>query len=124
MNAGRRQDLIQFEKKILTANAGGQFVTTWSTTEAQGSFEEWAEAIRHSETSARFTIPFRDGITPASHRILWDGAIWTITNAVHDAKRVDLAIDSDFSALIPATTLASTNKEYVDGLPVLRPLSD
>ena len=120
MNAGRRTDLLTFEARILTTLANGGIQTTWSPLASNGGFTEWAEALRQSETVAQFTIPYRSGITPASHRILWEGAVWNIASTVHDPKNIDLRISSDFARMIDVTTLQSTEHEFIDDeLPIV-----
>ncbi len=119
MQAGRLSDLLTFEKKIRTTNALEQHVITWSTSAATGTFTAWSEAARQSETSARFVIRYKEGITPDSHRILWDNARWLIVSVVHDRRRTMTIIESDFSSMIEVTHFQSDVREYIDGLPVI-----
>lgn len=115
--AGNLSDLVTFEARSLTQNAAGQMVATWGT-----GFSAWCEVTRHSEINARFATHYRPGVTPVSHRMIWDGAIWNIHSVVHDRKRSMLTIESDFSEMLEVTHLQSTNREFIDGLQVLRPL--
>jgi len=119
VNAGRRTDLIVFEARVLTALANGGIQTTWSPLAINGGFTEWCEALRQSETVVQFTIDYRSGITPASHRILWEGAVWNIASAVHDPKNTDLRISADFSMMIDVTHLQSTEHEFIATLPIV-----
>src|SRR5262245_43400582 len=114
MNVGRRSDLITFELRTLTVNEQ-QHVESWSF-----AFKQWAEAIRQSETVARFTIPYKADIRPNTHRIVWESSVWNITNEVHDQKRTVTIIDCDFSMMIEATHLDSTEREFVTDLPLVR----
>jgi head-tail adaptor len=115
MQAGRLSDLLVFQAKTRTTL--NEIVTiTWS-----GAFQEWGEAERLNEQACRFTIRYRSGITPDSHRILFFGAYWTITSVVQDRRHTALLIDCDFSDLIEVTHMQSEVREYIDGLPVLRP---
>lgn len=119
--AGRLKDLLVFEYKTITLNANGQQVPSWGT-----GFDEWGEAQRQSEQNCRFIIRYRetasgDRITAANSRIIYDGSIWTITNSVPDHKRSMLIIDSDFSQLVEVTHMQSTEREYIDGVPLIRP---
>lgn len=117
MQSGKLSDLLVFEKKTVTGT-GESYTTTWLE-----DFREWSEAQRLSETSARFIIRYRSGITPASHRILWDDARWTIVNVIHDRRSTMLSIDADISNLVESTDLNSETTEYLDAVPVLRPPS-
>lgn len=116
MQSGHLSDKIVFEAKVFTTNAAGQDVVSWVA-----GFEAWSEVERNSETNGRFIIRYRSDVTPASHRIIWDGAIWDITSAVHDRKRTQLTIDCDFSMMQEATHLHSHEREFIEGLPLLRP---
>jgi hypothetical protein len=120
MRAGNLSALVVFEARTITVT-DGQSAITWVT-----DFSEWAEAQRDSEQNCRFLIRYRRTstdaeISAATHRILWDGCIWTITDSVHDRKRSMLTILSDFSALVEVTHLQSTEREYIDGIPIVRP---
>lgn len=119
VNAGRLNDLIVFHLKTFTVNANGQSVGTWAS-----SFSEWAEVQRNSETSCRFIIRHRltatsERISAENSRIVHDGSIWSVINSVPDLKRTMLIIDADFSAKIEVTHLTSTEREFIDGLPVI-----
>lgn len=123
MAAGPKSDLVVFEVKTITVNAEGQSIGVWAT-----AFEAWAEVQRQSTQSCRFVIWYRGSLTPeqianmpATHRLIFEGKLYNITNALPDRKRSEITIDSDFSALVEATHLLSTVKEYVNGLPVVRP---
>lgn len=115
MMAGRLSDLLVFEARTVTV-VNEQNVISWTT-----GFTIKGEAQRSSETLARFIIRYRPGIGPDTHRIIWDGAIFNITSAVHNRKRTMLTIDCDFSMMVEVTHLQSTEREYIDGLPVVRP---
>jgi head-tail adaptor len=119
MQAGRLSDLLIFEKKIRTPNALNQQIITWSSSAAQGTFTEWAEVTRQSETAARFVIRYKEGITPDSHRITWDGVVWLIVSVVHDRRRTMTIIESDFSSMVEVTHLQSDTRDFIDGLPVI-----
>jgi hypothetical protein len=124
MKGGLLSDLVTFEKPVVT-EPGGYRTVTWTE-----DFRDWAEVQWSSELVCRFIVRYRadiygqDDRTPASHRIIWNGKIWSITNAVADRKRTQLTIDSDGSRLVETTDLESESTEYVDGVPVLRPRSD
>lgn len=108
------KDRILFEERHVT-DAGN---ITWGD-----GFTAWGEVQRISETSARFYIRYRSDITPSSHRIVHFGAIWLIASAVPDHKRTMLTIDSDFSSLVEVTHLESTEREFLDAVPIVRPPS-
>ena len=97
-------------------NNQGQIAETWIE-----GFRDFVEARRISETSAQFIMRYRSNITPASHRILHWGARWALTNVVPDRNYTMLTIDSDFSSLIEVTHLQSTEREFIDASPALRP---
>lgn len=111
MQSGRLRDRVVFEARTVTGNA-----VTWAY-----AFTVDAHAERFDEQGCNFTVRYRSGVTPSSHRILWDDCIWTIVSAVHDQKRRQFTIVCNFSNLVEATHLQSTETEYVDAVPVLRP---
>lgn len=117
--AGRLSDRVDFELKTITHNANDQNVGTWAY-----SFTEWAQATITSETSAQFVIRYRSVITPATHRILFNGSYWTIIDPVPDQRRTILTITCTFEAKIEATHLQSTEREFIDGLPTSRDRSE
>lgn len=123
MAAGPKSDLVVFQKQTFATNAFGQNIGTWGT-----GFDAWAEVQRQSQQNCRFIIWYRLDLTPAeianmpkTHRIVFEGKLFNITNALADRKRKELTIDSDFSALVEATDLLSTAREYVDSIAVVRP---
>lgn len=118
IEAGRLQHKVLFQRRVLTP-VGDQQDIGW-----EDAFTANAEATRRSEQNAQFIIRYRAGIGPDTHRAIYWGAIWTITDAVSDHRNTFLTIDSDFSALIEATHLQSTEREFISGLPVVRPPSD
>lgn len=117
--AGNRPDLVVFEARVRTTNAHGQVVETWTT-----GFTDYADAERRSETNATFTILYRAGIYPGSHRITYDSCWWTIVSATHDKKRSVLVIDCDFSDKVEVTHLSSPDMEFIDALNLLEPRSE
>lgn len=119
LNAGRLNEKLVFQLKTTTLNALGQSVFAWAD-----SFEEWGEVQRNSETSARFIVRYRlttisERISAENTRIVHDGSIWTVINAIPDSKHTMLMIDCDFSAKVEVTHLKSTEKEFIDGLPTI-----
>lgn len=106
-----------FWRRVITYN-GDQPAISYTE-----DFTAWADARRLTETSARFFIRYRAGIGPDTHRIVWDGAIWTITSAPHDKKKMMITIDSDLSQLVEVTHMLSTEREFIEGMPVVRPPS-
>jgi len=119
--SGVYSQIILFQKPVVTTPNGFRTVT-WTD-----DFRDWADIQQSTEFVCRFTVRYRPDIygqderTPASHQIIWDGKIWTITNAVPDRRRSILTIDSDASRLVPTTDMDSDTTEYVDGVPELRP---
>jgi hypothetical protein len=120
MRAGELSDLLLFQKKI-TTYVGESFAFTWTSDENEGAFKDWCNAERRSETAARFIMRYREGIAPDTYRIIFDSAIWNITSAVHNRKRSEITVDCDFSEAIEVTHMLSEVREYIDGLPVIRP---
>lgn len=116
MRSGLLRDYVRFEERIVSGDTDAGQVVSWTP-----AFSTWAEPRRLSELNCDFIIRYRDNITPASHRIIWDGALWTIVTSVHDLKRRQLTITCDFSNLVEVTHMTSTETEYIDGIPVLRP---
>lgn len=114
MRAGDFDAYIQVQPKVYRTNDQDQVAESWGA-----SFSLWADAQRSSEQNARFVIWHRDDIRPGTHRILYFGCYWTITNAIPDKRNVVLIIDSDFSAKHEITDLQSTEREYIDGLPIV-----
>lgn len=117
LNAGRLNELIVFQLKTATVNVHGQSVESWAD-----SFSEWSEVQRNSETSCRFIIRYRltttsERISAENSRIKYDGSLWTVINSIPDNKHTMLMIDCDHSEKIEVTTLQSTEKEFIDGLP-------
>jgi head-tail adaptor len=116
MNAGRLSDRITIQRRILTIQPNGQTAETW------GDDTRWsAEVERLSEQTCRFTVRYRPDLTPATHRIICFGAIWTITDAVSDRRKSETVITSDFDQLLEATHMLTTEKEFIPGLPLVRP---
>jgi hypothetical protein len=119
MNAGKLRDWLVFERRVVTdLNNGGGSRINWVN---DIDFSTWGSAERTTEQNARFIRRYREGIGPSTYRIIWGGAIWLITSAVHDDRRTMLTIDSDFSALVEVTTILSTEREYIEGIPTVRP---
>lgn len=113
MRAGTLSDRITFQARSVTGEGETRAITYVD------AFTVAAEPQRTSETNCRFIIRYRSGIGPETHRIIWDGVRWNITSAVHDLRKTMLTVDCDFSEAIEATTLDSTEREYVDGLPLV-----
>ncbi len=116
MKAGRMSERILFQVRTVTI-VNEQAVITFPP---EANYK-WADVERTTEQNARFTVRYRSDVTPTSHRIVWEGCVWNITNAVHDRKKTMTVIESDFSALVEVTHLQSTETEYIDGIPVLHP---
>ncbi len=112
--AGSLSDRITFQLKTETLVAE-QVSISWAD-----DFSPWADVQQNSATSLRCIIRFRRPVpTPDTHRILWEGAYWTIISAVHDRRYESITVDCDFSAKVEVTTLSSTTKEFIDGLPTI-----
>jgi hypothetical protein len=122
MNPGQLSEKVVFEQRNITINANGGSDLSWSE-----AFTAWAFPERQSEMGCRFTLRFRDGISPQGpllHRIIWDDTIWVIDSAVHDRKHRYLTLDCSQGNLQEVTALTSIETEYVDGVPIRRPQSD
>lgn len=115
MNAGRLSDRVVFQAHG-TTGSGESFAVTWTD-----DFTVWSEVRRDSELIAQFIIRYRSGVTPASHRLIWEGTVWRITSVVHDRRRTMLTINADAEPLVESTDLDSVTTEYIDAVPVLRP---
>lgn len=101
MSAGPKSDLIVFESLTTTIDSFGSPVETWTP-----SFSVWSEyqpvgsrefpvlTKRVVETTARFIIWYREGISPATHRILARGKTWNISDPLHDRKRHETTIEA------------------------------
>lgn len=110
-------DLIVFQLETFTLDGStGVQHSSWAN-----SFSEYSQAVRRSEQFAEFTIHYRSDITPARHRILWEGAIWAITNADHDPRRSELLIQATFQEMLEVTHLQSTQREFIQGMPIVHP---
>ena len=83
-----------------------------------------AEVEQTGEQAVRFTIRYKSGISPSSHRIAWDGKLWRIVNAIHDRKRKMLVIDCNIGAWVDVTDLDSDTTEYIGNIPVVEPPSE
>lgn len=114
MIGGRLRDLITLQVRSITTESTGQKIISWSTT-----FQVWADAERTSEQNATFIIRYNGDIGPESHRIVWDNTTWAIASAVHDRKRSMTTIFSDMISAIEVTHMQSTEREYIDGLPIV-----
>jgi head-tail adaptor len=116
-HAGDRTELLTFQLQTFTENAEGQVTGTW-----RDIFQEWADAERRSETTASFEIDYRDGLSPKTHRVIFDGAYWNLTSVLHDRNRRSTRLDCDFSMMIEVTSLDSDGqREFIVGLPVIHP---
>lgn len=115
MKAGRLREVVQFQRPVVTGS-GATRTVTWTD-----DFTTRAEVRRETELIARFTIRYRSGITPASHRIVWEAKLWYITTAVHDLKKRFITIDADATPLVESTDLTDTTTEYIDAVPIVRP---
>ena len=116
MRAGALSDRITFQRRTVATDSQDRMTITWAD-----EFSVWADVQRVSETRCRFFVRYRSGITPEDYRIISDGKIWTITDSVRNRKRTMLTIDSDKSALVEATHLQSTEREYVQTTADVRP---
>lgn len=115
MKAGRLREVVQFQVHTVTGT-GALRTVTWPD-----AFTARCEVRRDSELACRFITRYRSGITPASHRIVWEGYTWRITNIVHNLKKRLLTIDADATPLVVSTDLDSDTSEYVDAVPIERP---
>lgn len=115
--AGSLNDRIQFERRLVDRSNPLAVDIRWIPEPVL-----WPAAIeRTSEMSVRFTIHFRADVRPDSHRIVWEGRIWGIASAVHDARRRQLTIDADVVTLVETTQLDSDTREFLDEVPAIRP---
>ncbi len=123
MRAGLMNQKITFQAKTITVaqddDGSDVNVITWAD-----AFSEWAAVERLSEQVSRFTIHYRAGIRPNTHRIVFEDTYWTITSAVPDSRHIDLMIDCDFSDQVEVTTLESTTREYITDVPLVRTPSE
>lgn len=117
MRAGRLRNFVQFQRPVVTGSGATRLVT-WTD-----DFTARCEVRRDSELVCQFTIRYRSGITPDSHRIVWDAWTWRITNATHDIKKRQLVIVADATPLVESTDIDSDTTEYVDAVPIVRPPS-
>ncbi len=115
MRAGELRERIQFEEKVISY-VGEVEYETWTN-----PFSRPGVAERISEQNARFTLRYRADIRPDTHRILFFGAIWSITNVLPDPRKTQIIIDCDFSAKVEVPHLQSTTREYIDGKPIVAP---
>jgi hypothetical protein len=119
VQAGRLDQFVTFQEKHVILHGHGedeQKEFIWVD-----KFREWATADRLTEEQCRFTIHYRGGIRPDTHRIIWSGAYWTITSSLMQNRNTDLVLECDFSDLVEVTTLQSDVREYIEGVPLLRP---
>lgn len=117
MRAGEMRERIQFQKPVVTGS-GDTRTVTWTD-----DFVVHARVIRSSELVCEFTIRYKTGITPESHRIIWEGRTWNITSPPHDIKKRQLVIIADEVPLVDSTDIDSDTTEYVNAVPILRPSS-
>ena len=109
--------------RVITNVPGQLTQISYSMESSLGGFTADAEPQRNSETDVRFTMRYRDGITPASHQIIWDNAVWNIRNVLHDRRRVMLFLDCE-ATKVDVTHLQSTEREFIDdNLPLTNPRS-
>jgi hypothetical protein len=115
--AGELSDRIRFERQVITYPFHpDSAVFSWDPE----PFLTPAKPERLSEMGCTFTLNYRSDITPASHRIKWEGRIWIIASATHDLKKRTLIIDCD-TALVETTHMQSVETEFIDNVPVIRP---
>lgn len=102
MNAGTiRHHRPVFQVKTETQDDYGAAVETWANSFAVpglcqyvGTREFPIAHKRHSETTARFIIRYREGIDPNTHRIVHDGKTWNIQQPMPDARKRELIIEA------------------------------
>jgi head-tail adaptor len=122
MRGGTLSEWLVFEQRISESNPAGGTIETWLP-----DFEDWGEVQRLSELASRFIIRYRTfteagtEIAPNTHRILWHGRRWTITAAIADRRHSQYTIDCDGGDLVEVTYLESADREYLDGLTIMRP---
>lgn len=98
--AGSKSDLIVFEAlTTVDTDLGVTEVWTpafsvWAEFQPVGSREFPVLTKRVVETTARFIIWYREGISPATHRILARGKTWNISDPLHDRKRHETTIEA------------------------------
>jgi hypothetical protein len=119
MNAGLLRDRLIFEKRILTYVNELRY-ERWSAEDDDDGFEAFGEVQQQSETVCRFIVRYRAGVRPNTYRIIWNDVIWRITSAVYDRKNTMITIDADFTEALEVTHQQSEDREYIDGLPIVR----
>jgi SPP1 family predicted phage head-tail adaptor len=104
MNFGKLDRRIEIEKRVLSQDAAGGRVETWT---ADG--KAWAEIItargdekiianaERDQNTRQFRIRFR-ALDPATNRIIYQGRTWNITGITEEGRR---------SALVVTTTATS-----------------
>lgn len=101
MNAGSLDRRIIVQVKTETQSRSGAVTETWANSlniaaafEPLGSREFPLNQKRYSETTARFRIRYRTGITPDRHRISYNGQIWNIRPPLMIGRKVALEIEA------------------------------
>lgn len=117
MNAGRLSDQIVVEERVITV-VSGQKVISWTDAEFSPL---WAEVLRTTETLATFTIRYRSGMDASTHRIAWENLRWIITSVTHDRRRTATTISCDLTNTVETTTLESTEREFIEAVPIVEP---
>lgn len=102
MSAGPKSDLVTVQALTTVIDSFGSPVETWTD-----SFQVWAEyqpvgsrefpvlEKRVVQTTARFVIWYREGISPATNRIVGRGKTWNISEPLHDRKRSETTIEAN-----------------------------
>lgn len=119
VRAGDLLEAVLIEQRVITMN-GGQAVTTWE----EYSAEEPAQVEAISEMSYRFVIRYNPDIDghKEDYRIAYNGKRWTIASAVPDPRKTMLVMQADTN-LVEVTHILSTDREYIDSVPEVRPNS-
>lgn len=121
MRAGQLRDVATLQTRTVTGDDQAGHAITWgSDAQIQCNFQKL------TEMSARIITRFFQSVylNKENYRLLADGKIWVLTAAIPDGRRTMLTIDCDLGELVEVTTITSTEKQYIDGVPEARPPDD
>lgn len=99
--AGGYDKRIWIQSKTETQSDSGNVTETWSNLynvaaafEPLGSREFPIDHKRYAESTARFRIRYRPGIGAGTHRIVYGGKTWNISEPLVFGRNVELRIEA------------------------------
>lgn len=99
MRAGQLDRRITIQQFATSPDSFGQPIETWTDVAvvwaqitAESGGESYAAEQRTAKQVVTFTVRYRAGIRPKSHRVVYDGEIYDVENVEEIGRREGLAI--------------------------------